>query len=82
MAGVRGAFFAPNTLASLYKAKDALLKDPTAHTVYSARYMTCSEEYVGDTLHALSVLRKEHKDAIRSGHSSKSAIAERVHNQS
>ena len=87
MAGVRGAFFAPNTLASLYNAKDVLLKESvkesTTHTVYSVRCMPCGEEDVGKTLRALSFRRKEHKGTIRSGHSSKSAIpAEHVHNQS
>ena len=43
---------------------------------------TCSEEYVGETLRTVSVLRKEHSDAIHLVHGSKSAIAEHVHNQS
>ena len=43
---------------------------------------TCSGEYVGETLRALRVRKKEHRDAIRLGQSSKSAIAEHVHEQS
>ena len=43
---------------------------------------TCSGEYVGETLRALRVRKKEHCDAIRLGQSSKSAIAEQVHEQS
>ena len=43
---------------------------------------TCSGEYVGETLRALRVRKKEHCDAIRLGQSSKSAIAEDIHEQS
>ena len=46
------------------------------------KYNTCSEEYVGETLRAVSIRCEEHSDAIRLGHGSKSAIAEHVHNQS
>ena len=38
--------------------------------------------YVGETLRALHVRKKEHCEAIRLGQSSKSAIAEHVHEQS
>ena len=38
--------------------------------------------YVGETLRVLCVRKKEHCDAIRLGQSSKSAIAEHVHEQS
>ena len=41
-----------------------------------------SGEYVGETLRALRVQKKEHCNAIRLGQSSKSAIAEHVHEQS
>ena len=54
----------------------------TTCAIYSMKWKTCSEEYVGETLRAVSVLRKEHSDAIRLGRGSKSAIAEHVHNQS
>ena len=43
---------------------------------------TYSGEYVGETLRALRVRKKEHCDAIRLGQSSKPAIAEHVHEQS
>ena len=69
MAGFRCTSFTPNTLASRYKAKDVLPKESTTHPEYSVRCMTCGEEYVGETLRALSVCRKKHKDAIHSGHS-------------
>ena len=42
----------------------------------------CSGEYVGETLRALRVQKKEHCNAIRVGQSSKSAIAKHVHEQS
>ena len=50
--------------------------------MYFVKCKTCSGEYVGETLHALRVRKKEHCDAIRLGQSSKSAIAEHVHEQS
>ena len=82
VAGVRCSFYAPKTLKSLYTAKDPLPIGSTTCTVYSVKCKTCSEEYVGETLCTVSVRRKEHSDAIRLGHGSKSAIAEHVHNQS
>ena len=82
VAGVRCAFHLPNTLKSLYTAKDPLPIGSTTCTVYSVKCKTCSEEYVGETLCAVSVRRKENSDANRLGHGSKSAIAEHVHNQS
>ena len=42
---------------------------------------TCSGEYVGETLHTLRVRQNKHCNAIRLGESSKSAIAEHVHEQ-
>ena len=50
--------------------------------MYSVKRKTCSGEYGGETLRALRVRKKEHCDAIRLGQSSKSAIAEHVHEQS
>ena len=50
--------------------------------MYSVKCKTCSGEYVGETLRALRVRKKEHCDVIRLGQSSKSAIAEHVHEQS
>ena len=80
--GVRCAFFTPNTLCSLYTSKDRLPTDSITSAVYSVKCKTCSGEYIGETLRALRVRKKEHCDAIRLGQSSKSAIAEHVHEQS
>ena len=80
--GVRCAFFTPNTLCSLHTSKNRLPTDSITSAVYSVKCKTCSGEYVGETLRALRVRKKEHCDAIRLGQSSKSAIAEHVHEQS
>ena len=50
--------------------------------MYSVKCEMCSGEYVGETLRALRVRKKEHCDAIRLGQSPKSSIAEHVHDQS
>ena len=47
--------------------------------VYSVNCKTCDAEYVGETQRALRVREKEHRDTIRLGHCSKSAVAEHVH---
>ena len=39
---------------------------------------TCQDEYVGETMKALEVRTKEHRDAFRLNHPEKSAIAEHV----
>ena len=80
--GVRCAFFTPNTLCSLYTLKDRLPTDSITSAVYSVKCKTCSGEYVGETLRALPVQKKEHCDAIRLGRSSTSAIADYIHEQS
>ena len=80
--GVRCAFYTPSTLRDLYQAKDKLPYDTKTHSVYSVKCKTCGEEYIGETQRALCVRMKEHRDAIRLGHCSKSAIAEHVHQQS
>ena len=80
-AGVRCAFYTPNTLGSLYNAKDPLPRGSVTHAVYSVKCKTCDDEYVGETRRAVDVRRKEHSDAIRLGQCSKSAIAEHVHDQ-
>ena len=49
--------------------------------VYAVKCKMCDAEYVGGTQRALGVRVKEHRDAIRLGHDSKSVIAEHVHNQ-
>ena len=64
-AGVRCVFFAPNTLQSLYCAKDPLPKQCATHAVYSVKCKTCNAEYVGETKRALSARKKEHWDAIQ-----------------
>ena len=81
-AGIRCVFYAPSTLRDLYQVKDTLPTDATTHCVYTVECKTCGEEYVGETQRALRVREKEHKDAIRLGHYTKSAIAEHVHKQS
>ena len=78
-AGVRCAFYLPIKLCSLYQAKDALPLEATTHAVYSVTCKTCSAEYIGETQRALRVRRNEHRDAVRLGHCSKSAVAEHVH---
>ena len=40
---------------------------------------TCQGEYVGETLRAVGIRRKEHQDAVRHGDTLKSAIVEHVH---
>ena len=79
-AGVRCAFYMPITLRSLYQAKDALPLEATTHAVYSVTCKTCNAEYIGETQRALRVRGNEHRDAVRLGHCSKSAVAEHVHN--
>ena len=80
--GVRCAFFTPNTLCSLCTSKDRLPTESITSDAYSVKRKTCSGEYVGETLRALRVRKKEHCDAIRLGQSSKSAIAEHIRGQS
>ena len=80
--GVWCAFFIPNMLCSLYISKNRLPTDSITSAVYYVKCKTCSGGSVGKTLHALCVRKKEHCDAIRLGQSSKSAIAEHVHEQS
>ena len=41
----------------------------------------CDDEYVGETLRALQVRAKEHRDAIRLGNTEKSAVAQHHHQQ-
>ena len=75
LTGVRCAFFTPNTLCSLYTSKDWLPTDSITSAVYSVKCKTCTGEYVGETLRALCVRKKEHCNAIRLGQSSRSAIS-------
>ena len=78
-AGVRCSFYTPDTMRNLYQAKDVLPQELSTHVVYSVNCKTCDAEYVGETQRALRVREKEHRDAIRLGHCSKSAVAEHVH---
>ena len=80
-AGVRCAFFAPSTTRPLYSVKDKLPHDLTTNAIYSIKCKTCDDEYVGETLRALQVRAKEHRDAIRLGNTEKSAVAQHVHQQ-
>ena len=80
-AGVRCSFYMPNKLDWLYQAKDDLPRTTTRHAIYSVKCGTCESEYVGETLRAVNVRSKEHRDAIRLGQTEKSAIADHVHNQ-
>ena len=68
----------PQTLSGLYNVKDRLPSGTQRDVVYSVKCETCQDEYVGETLRALEVRSKEHRDAIRLNHPEKSAIAEHV----
>lgn len=78
-AGIRCSFTSQSTLEDLYNCKDKLPSICTTHAVYSIMCETCQGEYVGETLRAVGVRRKEHQDAVRQGDTLKSAIAEHVH---
>ena len=52
------AFFSPNTLGSLYNAKDPLPRGSVTHAVYSVKCKTCDDEYVGETRRAVDVSAK------------------------
>ena len=41
-------FYTPNTLQSMYCAKDPIPKESTTHAVYSVKCKTCKDEYVLD----------------------------------
>ena len=74
-------FSTPNTTKRLYSTKDRLPVESVTYAVYSLGCKTCKEEYIGETLRAVSVCCKEHRDAIWLGHTTKSAVAEHVHCQ-
>ena len=57
-----------------------ILMEATTHAVYSVTCKTCNAEYIGETQRAFRVRGNEHRDAVRLGHCSKSAVAEHVHN--
>ena len=77
-AGIRCSFYQPQTLNGLYNVKDRLPSGTQRDVVYSVKCETCQDEYVGETMRALEVRTKEHRDAIRLNHPEKSAIAEHV----
>ena len=78
MVAIRCAFYSPFTLKSLYSFKDKLPREKTTHAIYSVHCKTCDEEYVGETLRAVGVQKKEHEDAICLGQEKNSAIAEHI----
>ena len=53
MVGARFSFFMPNTLQSLYQAKDSLPQETTTNAVYSVTCKTCDAEYIGETKRAI-----------------------------
>ena len=77
-AGIKCLFYQPQTLGGLYNVKDRLPSGTQRDYVYSVKCETCQDEYVGETMRALEVRSKEHRDAIRLDHPEKSAIAEHV----
>ena len=77
-AGVKCTFRTANTLRSVYLAKDRLPKDTQTHCIFSLKCGTCEDEYVGETLRAIGVRAKEHRDAVLTGDHKKSALAEHV----
>ena len=77
-AGVKCSFRTTNTLRSVYSGKDRLPKDTQTHCIYSLKCGTCEDEYVGETLRAIGVRAKEHRDAVSTGDHKKSALAEHV----
>ena len=69
----------PNTLRSLYQAKDSIPQETTTNAVYSVTCKTCDAEYIGETKRAIRIREKEHRDAVRLGVCAKSAVAKHVH---
>ena len=78
-AGIRCTFFAPDSARGLYSVKDRLPMENSTHVVYLIKCKTCNSEYVGETMRALSVCRKEHKDAVQLSNLEKSAVAEHIY---
>ena len=76
--GIRCSFYQPKSLNGLYNVKDRLPSGTQRDVVYSVKCETCQDEYMGETMRALEVRTKEHRDAIRLNHPEKSAIAEHV----
>ena len=61
--GVRCVFSTPNLTRRLYSTKDRLPVESATHAVYYLSCKTCKEEYIGETLRAVKVRCKEHRDA-------------------
>ena len=77
-AGINCLFYQPHTLGGLYNVKNRLQSGTQGDVVYSVKCETCQAKYVGETMRALEVRSKEHRDAIRLNHPEKSAITEHV----
>ena len=54
-AGVKCAFYMPNTTRGLYSVKDSLPPGYSTNVVYAIKYKTCDQEYVGETKRAVKV---------------------------
>ena len=48
-------------------SKRSSAKDTQTHCIYSLKCGTCEYEYVGETLRAIGVRAKEHRDAVSTG---------------
>ena len=77
-AGIELSFYQPQTLGGLYNVKDRLPSGTQRDVVCSVKCETCQDEYVWETMRALEVRSKEHRDTIRLFHPEKPAIAEHV----
>ena len=56
-------------------------REKTIHAMCAVHCKASDEEYVGETLQAIGVRKKEHEDAICLGEEKKSAIAEHIYAQ-
>ena len=73
---IKTIFRSSHTLRrSLVSVKDRLPEETRSMVVYQVP-CSCGKVYIGETKRALSVRIKEHQDAVRLLHTSKSAIAE------
>ena len=54
-AGVKCAFYMPNTTRGLYSMEDSLPPGYSTNVVYAIKYKTCDQEYVGETKRAVKV---------------------------
>ena len=75
-AGMICSFYQPQTLGGLYNVTDRLLSGTQTDVVYLVKCKTFQDEYVGETMRALEVRAKEHREEIRLTHPVKLAIAE------